>query len=275
MPATSSTISGGPPPAICPVAQALRPRGNGWPRCPFSLLKRSLPIMARSIRIIIWSRCSGFSVRMSCLPGCCGPPTVAFVGAHGHAAAGFESIEGAFDGVALLIRFGVELRWPSAVSAAGTAVADLVGRLGNHGGDPASPQVIADHPVRIRFVAQQPVRSGSPSAPAATLDPQLVQQQLESRRVMPPPSRGHPGQRATPPVGQQVQLRGKPTPRAAQRLPILLRVLARVVVLFDSAPCGAPPATAAGGSSSAGRSRWAGMSLGVGDGPPPRADEHE
>jgi len=43
---------------------------------------------------------------------------IAFVVSGGHGPVALEFVDGALDGVALLVDFGVELWWPSAVAAA-------------------------------------------------------------------------------------------------------------------------------------------------------------
>lgn len=47
---------------------------------------------------------------------------VAFVVAGGYRAVAFELVDGARDGVALLVAVGVELRWPAALAAAAASV---------------------------------------------------------------------------------------------------------------------------------------------------------
>ena len=57
----------------------------------------------------------------------------------------FELVDGALDGVALLVALGVELRWPATLTAMAASVVLVAAGLGDGGGlDPVSPQVGAD-----------------------------------------------------------------------------------------------------------------------------------
>jgi hypothetical protein len=67
-----------------------------------------------------------------------------FVRSHSEAAPLLESVDAPLDGVALLVRLSVESWWAASVSASPQPVADLVGRLGDGGADPASTKVMPD-----------------------------------------------------------------------------------------------------------------------------------
>ncbi len=66
------------------------------------------------------------------------------VRSHGQAAPLLESVDAPLDGVALLVRLGVESWWATAGAASPQTVADLVGRLRYDSADPASAEVIPD-----------------------------------------------------------------------------------------------------------------------------------
>ncbi|KPC61641.1 hypothetical protein ADL29_23630 [Streptomyces chattanoogensis] len=66
------------------------------------------------------------------------------VRSHGQAAPLLESIDASLDGVALLVRLGVESWWATVGAASPQTVADLVGRLGDDSADSASAEMISD-----------------------------------------------------------------------------------------------------------------------------------
>jgi hypothetical protein len=68
-----------------------------------------------------------------------------------------EFVDGALDGVALLVVLGVASRESSAHAAPAEVVGLLAGRLGNRGFDPASAQVVTASTVGLPADRSRPV----------------------------------------------------------------------------------------------------------------------
>jgi hypothetical protein len=82
-------------------------------------------------------------------------------------------------GVAIFVGDRIEGGRPPAFAAPFNAVGDLVGRLGDGRGDPASPQVSTDLFAGVRLVAQEPARPGTRMTGPGPYDAQPVHQRLE------------------------------------------------------------------------------------------------
>src|SRR5256886_4468334 len=179
---------------------------------------------------------------------------VAFVGAHGHCAESLELVEGTLGGVAIFVGDRIEGRWPPAFAAPFDAVGDLVGRLGDGGGDSASPQVSTDLLVRVRLVAEEPAGPGTRTAGAGPRDAQPVHQRLERQRVVPLSRGGHPCHGPAAAGRQPMDLCGQPAAGPPQRLPVpaLAGSRRRIVVIRPRPLCGPArtPARPAPGSRS-------------------------
>lgn len=66
------------------------------------------------------------------------------VGSHGQAAPLLEPVDASFDGVALLVRLGVETGRATTGATSPQSVTDLVGGLRDHGTDSAPPEMLTD-----------------------------------------------------------------------------------------------------------------------------------
>ena len=87
-----------------------------------------------------------------------------------------EVVEAAFDDVASAVVDWIEYRWAAAVGPSAFAVSGLVGGFGDHGGDAAGSQVLADRSRGIRFVASNPVRACACSTATEPWDSQVAHQ---------------------------------------------------------------------------------------------------
>jgi hypothetical protein len=66
------------------------------------------------------------------------------VGSHGQTTPLLEAIDAPFDGIALLIRLGVEAGRAATGAASPSSVTDLVGGLRDHGTDTSLPKILTD-----------------------------------------------------------------------------------------------------------------------------------
>src|SRR6266487_2285874 len=141
------------------------------------------------------------------------------VKAGGDGAELFQLGKAALDGVAVLVAPGVEGGWAAATPAAGAAVLFLVFFDRDDRLDAAAAQVGAVGCGGVGLVAQCPARPAARRAGVPPGDPHLVHQRDELRAVAMLAWGENLGDRAAPPVRDQVNLGGQPAARAAQGLP--------------------------------------------------------
>lgn len=107
-----------------------------------------------------------------------------------------QFVDGAFDGVALLVGVLVEGGSPPAVRSAFLAVADLIGRFGDRRGDPAAAQVGPDRLAGVGLVGQEASGAGPGSAPVPAANADPVHDRGVGEAVVTLPGAGDPGQQS-------------------------------------------------------------------------------
>jgi len=148
---------------------------------------------------------------------------VSLVVAGRHSAVAAEFVDGPFDGVAVLVDFGVELGRAAALGAFGEAAFALVDRLGDGRLDAVLSQVLSDLAGGVCLVGQHPIRSGPGLAAGAPGDADIGHDRGERERIVALPGAGDPADRPAPGVRAEVDLRAQSAPAAPERLPVLDR----------------------------------------------------
>lgn len=117
-----------------------------------------------------------------------------------------EVAEAPLDDVAVPVVSSVELRWPAPAGAAAFAMAGLIGRFGDHRGDPAVAQMGADRTRRVGLVAAQRI-GPCPGASDRARQLQIGQQGQQHRGVPGLPCGDGDHQRQPVPVDELMDLR--------------------------------------------------------------------
>jgi hypothetical protein len=105
----------------------------------------------------------------------------------------------------------------------------LVGGLGDGRGDAASAQVAANRAAGVSLVGQDPTRPGTGTPAPASLNADAVHHRVEHDRIVALAGRDDPGDRPTPAVRGEVNLRGQPTAGMPQSFSIMVVVGALVI----------------------------------------------
>lgn len=145
---------------------------------------------------------------------CSGPVhSGVLVVAGGEAAPLLEQVEGPLDDVPPLVRLPVELRRATASCPTPLAVGLLVGRLRDHGPDPAPTQHRPVPARGVRLVPEHRVRRGPRPARTEAWDADVCQHELKRAPVVRLPRSHHHRQRAATPVDSVVNLARQPATR--------------------------------------------------------------
>lgn len=129
-----------------------------------------------------------------------------FVGSLGQVALLFEAVDAAFDGVALLVGFGVEVGWPAAELAASSTMTDLVGGLWDGGAGAAVAKMRVDCTGGIRAVRENSCGSGSGSSRAGPWNPDSGHHGFDCRCIAGLARGDDGGERTCPAIAGQVDL---------------------------------------------------------------------
>lgn len=105
------------------------------------------------------------------------------VSSHGPAAPLLEPVDTPLDGIALLVRLGIERGRAASGTTPPEAVLDLIGGLQDDRSDPASAEMSANGAGGVHPVRKDHFRSGSESPRPHSRDPDPIHDRRESRRV--------------------------------------------------------------------------------------------
>ncbi len=142
----------------------------------------------------------------------------AFLVAGGDGAEAFEAVDGAFDGVALLVALAVEDGGSTASGTSVLAVSLLVETFGDGVRDAASSQVAAVHPGRVCLVRQDTIGSGARSPGSGSGHRDLLQHPLQLGSVAVVSGCQDKAERSAAPVSDEVDLGGESTSGTSQTL---------------------------------------------------------
>lgn len=146
-----------------------------------------------------------------------------FVRPHCKATPLLEPGDAPLDGIALLVRLGVEAGRAASGAASTQTVADLVGGLRDDRTDAASTEVPADRAGGVGAIRKDDRRAGSWPAESTPRDPDSGHDRFEGRRVTCLACGDPDGERPRLAITGQVDLRAQATTGASERVVLRLR----------------------------------------------------
>lgn len=150
---------------------------------------------------------------------------------HCEAAPLLESGDAPLDGVALLVRLGVEAGRAASGTASPQTVTDLIGGLWDDPTDATPTEVSTDRAGRVGAIRKHDRRAGSWPTESSSRDPDSGHDRLEGRRITGLACSDVDRQRPRPAVAGQVDLRAQAAAGASERVVLRLGPAGRPLFL--------------------------------------------